>query len=305
MDRMFVLGCSFSNWVWPCWVDFMSGDYKVWNGALRGQGHQTMYSRLMEIIMDFDLTSEDVVVLQLTEFGRIDTIMPYTGWIGGDQIKDFTHENSGDMEYGWGPGCGSMVNHYNYKHNVQDKMQSFFDNGFLNPIHCTRYESQLILGMKMLLDRLPCRYRIITMYDEMGISPQVWSDKVIRKSLDDPYLECVINAIDKELPSIYSMNKLHPDKRVTYVNYDGARQEDGHPSPVAAREFAERMSTSLDVEINDVYNQDILDQWEPLIYDPEFSSETYDKWYHDQFKGLGPLVSLNRNFPFDFNPYRR
>ena len=111
MRRLFTVGCSFTHFVWPTWADIMGSTYdEYYNWGLSGLGNRAICERLAEITLTQNLTKDDTVVVQWTDFHRHDihfpNITPYwnSSWRAGGNIwskplemewvKDFWTEES-------------------------------------------------------------------------------------------------------------------------------------------------------------------------------------------------------------------
>ena len=67
MSRLFVLGCSFSNYAWPTWADILGLEFDVYeNWAFPGLGNRALAERLAEIHVHNHLTKDDTVIIQWT-----------------------------------------------------------------------------------------------------------------------------------------------------------------------------------------------------------------------------------------------
>ena len=50
MSRLFVLGCSFTNYAWPTWADMLGTEFEVYeNWGYPGLGNRAICERLIEL----------------------------------------------------------------------------------------------------------------------------------------------------------------------------------------------------------------------------------------------------------------
>lgn len=73
--RFFAFGCSFTNFYWPTWADilgqqFSAADYH--NYGLCATGNEFAFHRLTEVHAKYNINSDDLVIIQWTNFARED-----------------------------------------------------------------------------------------------------------------------------------------------------------------------------------------------------------------------------------------
>lgn len=77
MKRLFVFGCSYSSWVLPTWADILGTGYDQFeNWAVEGSGNRSIVERLSECIMSKNITADDTIIVQWTDFHREDYHKP-------------------------------------------------------------------------------------------------------------------------------------------------------------------------------------------------------------------------------------
>ena len=98
MTRLYVLGCSFSNYAWPTWADMLGLEFDEYeNWAFPGLGNRAIAERVAEIHAKNKLTKDDTVVIQWTSHLRHD-------W----HATDTRHQDNA----GW-KTSGSLFNYIN------------------------------------------------------------------------------------------------------------------------------------------------------------------------------------------------
>jgi hypothetical protein len=99
MKRLFTFGCSFTQWWWPTWADLIAPSYDHFeNWAIKGCGNRTIAERLSEFLLQNDITEDDTIIVQWTDYHRHDIHMdrarPGSNWSssGGIWTNKFTPE---------------------------------------------------------------------------------------------------------------------------------------------------------------------------------------------------------------------
>ena len=73
MKRLFTFGCSFTNYCWPTWADFMSLDYdEYYNLGQGGGGNQFIFEQVIEAAVTHKFTSDDTIIIMWTGYHRHD-----------------------------------------------------------------------------------------------------------------------------------------------------------------------------------------------------------------------------------------
>lgn len=96
--RLFTFGCSYTDWNWPTWADMLGRSYDQFeNWAIRGTGNRAIAERISECVLSRQITSEDTVIVQWTNFHRYDQhaedILPNTRWRCSGNIHTNPWEN--------------------------------------------------------------------------------------------------------------------------------------------------------------------------------------------------------------------
>lgn len=82
MGRLFVFGCSFSQYMWPTWANIVAYDLKMplYNFAFAGLGNVGIMQRVMEADFKFSFTPEDKIIIMWTSWSRDDYVMAHGMW---------------------------------------------------------------------------------------------------------------------------------------------------------------------------------------------------------------------------------
>jgi len=109
MKRLFTFGCSFTQWNWPTWADILGRNYDHYeNWGISGIGNRAIAQRVSECVLKNQLTDQDTVIIQWTDYHRFDQhikdLLPECSWrLGGslhvksteiEYIRDTWHEGS-------------------------------------------------------------------------------------------------------------------------------------------------------------------------------------------------------------------
>lgn len=109
--RLFTFGCSFTHFFWPTWADILGSTYDHYeNWACSGLGNRAIVERLSECVAHNNITSDDNIIVQFTDFHRHDIHKNDIEWnnisnwrLGGniwvkeiemEWVKDFWSESS-------------------------------------------------------------------------------------------------------------------------------------------------------------------------------------------------------------------
>ncbi len=97
-ERLFTFGCSYTRYYWPTWASILGREYEYFeNWGQPGIGNRAILEKLTECIMNNELTSNDTIIIQWSDFHRFDVHMPMPslpeGWAqGGNMLlaEDFS-----------------------------------------------------------------------------------------------------------------------------------------------------------------------------------------------------------------------
>ena len=143
MTRLYVLGCSFSNYAWPTWADMLGLEFDEYeNWAFPGLGNRAIAERVAEIHAKNKLTKDDTVVIQWTSHLRHD-------W----HATDTRHQDNA----GWKPS-GSLFNYIN-----QEIFDEKWIKTFWSETSYIMHTFNNILLTQEFLNGIGCNWRMTSM----------------------------------------------------------------------------------------------------------------------------------------------
>jgi len=75
--RLFVIGCSFTNYLWPTWADILAHDLDITyiNLGRSGAGNQYISNRIVQAHLEYKFTKDDIVIIQWSNMLREDIFL--------------------------------------------------------------------------------------------------------------------------------------------------------------------------------------------------------------------------------------
>jgi hypothetical protein len=72
--RLFTFGCSFTKYKWPTWADILGKSFEVsYNFGQEAAGNRYIFHCLVDSIVKQNISKNDLVIVQWTNFARKDT----------------------------------------------------------------------------------------------------------------------------------------------------------------------------------------------------------------------------------------
>tara|TARA_Y100000022_G_scaffold130131_1_gene112782 strand:- start:696 stop:1556 length:861 start_codon:yes stop_codon:yes gene_type:complete len=143
MTRLYVLGCSFSNYAWPTWADMLGLEFDEYeNWAFPGLGNRAIAERVAEIHAKNKLTKDDTVIIQWTSHLRHD-------W----HATDARHQDNA----GW-KTSGSLFNYIN-----QEIFDEKWIKTFWSETSYIMHTFNNILLTQEFLNGIGCNWRMTSM----------------------------------------------------------------------------------------------------------------------------------------------
>lgn len=82
-QRIFTFGCSFTEYFWPTWADMILYNNDGVNYGMLGGGFEQIMSNLVQCDLDYELNSNDIVIIVFPNFLRWDLpFYPKIGCVG-------------------------------------------------------------------------------------------------------------------------------------------------------------------------------------------------------------------------------
>jgi hypothetical protein len=231
VNRLFVVGCSFTRYHWPTWANIVGRSFDEYkNYAHSGIGNQGILERLNELVLFNNVGPGDNVIVQWTNPHRFDV-----------------HKVDDKIFRGWIPKGDIFNKSSGYDHSF---IKTFWHEGSY-VMHTCNY---VTLG-KHLLENVGCNWHFLSM-DNLR-------EDILRFSALHKYLE-VFDDIDW-LPPInnWFLESNLPKKTLTQptgpvgiLSPTRVKREDYHPTPMAHYQYAESfMKDKLNIELDKEWAQ--------------------------------------------------
>lgn len=81
-DRLFTIGCSFTNWIWPTWANIIAkqNDHlEHFNYGNPGCGNEYILLMLNQLMHQYELGKKDLVIIMWSTFHRLSAYDSYKG----------------------------------------------------------------------------------------------------------------------------------------------------------------------------------------------------------------------------------
>ncbi len=89
--RFFSFGCSFTNWKWPTWNDYIGLNFdEYYTLGCGGADNKNILYRLLKADKKYKFTSDDTIIVMFTSFNRLSYVDKYY-YI--NNIGDLVHHN--------------------------------------------------------------------------------------------------------------------------------------------------------------------------------------------------------------------
>jgi len=72
--RLFVIGCSFTKWLWPTWADIIAKEHPhlvYYNFGTCGCGNDYIFTMLSQITKEYNIGESDIVLIMWSSFNRV------------------------------------------------------------------------------------------------------------------------------------------------------------------------------------------------------------------------------------------
>lgn len=216
-DRFFAFGCSFTNWVYPTWADFIGINFKEYRNIGRAGGSNLhMLEKLVETDNRFGLNENDTVYIMLTGVFRFSYCDNNNNWIYNGDLINYVAKND------------------------RTPMRNFIKDIY-NETFAVHQTWTAVLAMKSILKSKKVRHKILMGVDNshylQGNSNEFGRDltnnKESIKKMKQVYEIC---DFDKSLESWLIEHKIYQEVAIQYE--DGTK--DGHPNYTSQLKFIQR-----------------------------------------------------------------
>jgi hypothetical protein len=197
MNRLFTFGCSYTNYAWPTWADFIGTQYEHYeNWGQPGAGNYFITSRLLECHQVNKITKEDVVLVMLSSFTRYDFIN-----------KESVFVTSGNI--------------YSQKYIKKNFFERYWSEEF--GFHVTWFCLNSIIN---LLENIGCKYKIMTGFTlkKRELDYYMFDDR------DRPRVKNGLEFIDDVLPDVNMKDFAESLKDAGEKYYEFKIGVDNHPT---------------------------------------------------------------------------
>ena len=239
--RLFVIGCSFTNWMWPTWADIIHKEHShlaYRNFGTPGCGNDYIFTILNQITREYNLGEKDLVMIMWSSFHRMSV---YSGYQSNDDLqKAIINENPATQDnvirnntWAWGSG-DDMLAQLSLNHDQINCDRGFLirDLAIIDTI-TTLMEKSAYSGACML---------------SAPINKQDIFDASAPGTYNDDVLEFYKHLNEKQLGvpmydyfnSANEGNFLNNNKK-TWQFSDGKLQEDYHPDSINYYNYAKHL----------------------------------------------------------------
>ena len=272
-DRVFVFGCSFTNWYWPTWGDILIHEFNVRNKigenwAAAGCGNQYIFNSVMECDNIKKFNERDLVIVQYTDTNREDRYV-FDKWV--------------------------------YTHN-EDKKRTVYGDEWVKQFHDDRRAGMIrdyayIHAIQQLLEYKRCGWNNFSMVSITRLDPDKVSFFAMQKSLDKRYANLhtlAIKGISESEPwahspdvlSVYKQDLMNIEESFLNIVFHGKwpkvrpMVDKGHPTPKEHLQFLEHVYTDFKLS-DETYK--FIEEWEASAWN---MTETPAKYYPPNIERL-------------------
>lgn len=225
MRRLFTFGCSFTNYIWPTWADFLGTEFDYFeNWGIAGLGNVAIANRLAEAHSKHKFTKDDTIVIQWSSHIR----------------NDYHTFEFNPRGYRW-KTKGSMFNYINRPIYDARWIALFFDEqSYL------MYSLNSMVLVKNMLENIGCQWAMTSMSDfskagsdindpngygeNSGSDKDIWTGKGFDNNIDfSMYRETI--GFDNWCESFLAYSEYSTDKHYQWQDINDAEPwVDPHPS---------------------------------------------------------------------------
>lgn len=254
-NRLFTVGCSYTNYSWPTYSAFLASVFKkTYNYGASGAGNNYIFNTTCKLINDHNVGENDAIVVQWTGIGRLDEIIPK-----GDGYSFYGNLDWCDVfSWEW------LTKHHNVAQLGYDYIH------YIQSLAAIAKVKGIKLVFTNMLDPT-----ISLFYGEPA---EVRWHKPLRGYIEEFFPKDKIKQVLLEnnfLTSIEEFTWRYPKKKPTYLFTDDGAQGDDHPSPIQHLKYAQYIAQELG------FNDNVRIFWGETyefaeIYEDAFTQENID-----------------------------
>ncbi len=289
MNNLYTFGCSFTNFCYPTYADYLAPYYKThYNLGFPGSGNKAIFHKISYLIHKGIISEGDTVTIQWSALAREDKLLNDGEWVGGGLITNTPIFNE---------------NYVNEFFSVKQKAYELLS--FISTILPTIRSKNIKVKWFYMLEPW-----FSDMLGEPGAVPDI---------LVDQYVETFKSGIIDEIKSlcdsdfIGSIESFSIDngylnfrnKPTFYFENENKIHQDDHPPQYIHYLFSKYLLKNLNIEVNDndefLYNNSL--EWtdyitnKDLVYESELNFLKNKKEKIKYFKNQHPILkwpSTNR-----------
>lgn len=211
--RLFVFGCSCTNYIWPTWADILSKslskDIEYYNFGKVGIGNSLISYRVSEASKRFKFTRSDLIVTMWTSITREDRFLE-GHWVGKGNI-------------------------YN-----QDLYPKQWVKQFADIDYYLIKDYALINLTNGYLQNIGCKHVNLYAYNLDSTERDSISSRHVYKDCETLY---GLRGNNISLEKFFPGNTKHPTHK--YIHSDGRQCDDGHPTPIMHYDYLKDVGFNL------------------------------------------------------------
>lgn len=228
MRRLFTFGCSFTNYIWPTWANFISNkfDYHE-NWGQSGAGNFYIASMVYECNQINKFNQDDTIIIMLSSFSRYDMILRDSTWTLSGNIYSQTRFSKEFIQDYWSEEFGLY--------------QTWFG----------------LSSLKTLLDKVGCKYKIMCAFN---LQKQENSNKITSEMKKTRITKCY-EFLEPILPKLNMKDFIEEENRngINYYKIDG--DYDLHPTISMHLKWVKKHLP----EFYDIEMDEICREWETKV----------------------------------------
>lgn len=275
MKRLFVFGCSFTNWVWPTWADLLSFEFDHYeNWGTPSIGNRGISEKIAECHAKNNFSKNDTVIVQWSSHTRFD-------W-----YKDIFNKEENAIE-GWNVHHDSE--YYNKNRSLIEKIYS--ENAFV------MHTLNMMVLVKGLLSSTECEWYMTSLSDIRNLGydslfqnryfnkEHQQTEKIIKDNLSSKdwlinYRFPEFKIYDKLLWNDnikwkFPMFKNVKENKELLWEFSKDNYVEFHPTPKQHNIWLEKNFKSMLNKDNDCNRQWLIDKFQKLKDSDEYSSDDF------------------------------